>query len=63
MNEKLILENQHAIMKALSLIDKGEISTEDYELLIHQVVETEDYLNSEEESLPDKTENALEKKE
>ena len=63
MNEKLILENQHAIMKALSLIDKGEISTEDYELLIHQVVETEDYLNSEEESLPEKTKDALEKKE
>lgn len=63
MNEKLILENQHAIMKALSLIDKGEISTEDYELLIHQVVETEDYLNPKEEPLTDKTENALEKKE
>ena len=63
MNEKLILENQHAIMKALALIDKGDISTKDYESLIHQVVETEDYLNPKEEPLTDKTENALEKKE
>ncbi len=58
MNEKLILENQHAIMKALSLIEKGDITTTDYNLLIHQIVETEDYLNPT-ESLPSKTKDAL----
>ncbi|KKN17002.1 hypothetical protein LCGC14_0970100 [marine sediment metagenome] len=63
MNEKLILENQHAIMKALALIDKGEISQKDYELLKNQIVETEDYLSPKEEpSLTDKTRKALEEK-
>ncbi len=60
MNEKLILENQHAIMKALALID-GEISQKDYELLKNQIGETEDYLNPKESSLTDKTENVLNK--
>ncbi len=58
MNEKLILENQHAIMKALALMDKGEISQKDYELLKNQISETEDYL-SPEPPLTDKTGNAL----
>ncbi len=59
MNEKLILENQHAIMKALSLMEKGDITTTDYDLLKYQIVETEDYLKPVEQSLPEKTKDSL----